>query len=874
MSINKYISFYDRLIGYWPLNGNSINKVSEHGQGTQTEMTYTTGKIDKCAVFNGSTSKIDQIGNVYDYSFIQNTGIFTINLWVKFTNYTTIPQYIMGNTPTSSEFGFYLGTEVVGRLEFAWTRGGGNYTSDAVVGIITDNNWFMLTVVGNGTRTNYYKNGQFFYAGVNHPGYASGPSTSQLSFGKITNFGPGNLNGQLEEIAIWSRALDTTEILRLYNNNQGFKLNNEYFYESGLITQFSLNRNYKNKINLQLQSSANQLTYDLGLNGYCGSFNGSNSYVVVPNQNIFNTNTITLNAWIKVNAFSTIYMGIFDKYVGSTSGFFLDIPSTIDTKVRFGLHTNLGYSEIFSPSTLLINNWYMITATYDGSVMKIYLNGQLQNSATIGATIINANDNLYVGGDGVSTFTFNGLIDEPAVWNRALSSLEITSMFNLGAASLYYGLLAFWQLDNNTNDFLGKYNATTSINITHTTGKFGQSAIFNGTSSRMITDALTGIPGSNYLSISLWFNTAVYDEAILISQYSTGIDNNAYYISLDQAGQGTITFGVMHSQGDAGNQQGISSINAYSLNVWNHLVCVFDGTAVGNSNKCKIYLNNTQLNLSFVGTWGSVVNPFITFPVWIGAITNYVPGYYNGQLDSIGVWNKALTANDINILNKQNLKLPITYQLAAYYPFNGNSTEELNTGNNGLDTQISYGQGYLDRAAIFNGIDSYIRINQIDSPTSTFTFACWIKFNTVGTLWQSIVRQGHSPINFDLRVNDLSEYVVFIVGTGAETLINTGIIATAGVWQHLTATYNWTTSTFQLYINAELKSTANFSAAGSYSFNNTSQAYNYTDIGRNINNNNSFVNGQMDETAIWTRILSSQDITEIYQRGLSGLSLI
>ncbi|MEK6883825.1 MAG: hypothetical protein AABY22_29620, partial [Nanoarchaeota archaeon] len=71
----------------------------------------TTGCIyGNCYTFDGVDDYIDT-GSVSSYSFIQNTGIFTLSQWVKFNNYTDVSQYIAGSTSTGVEKGFYFGTE-------------------------------------------------------------------------------------------------------------------------------------------------------------------------------------------------------------------------------------------------------------------------------------------------------------------------------------------------------------------------------------------------------------------------------------------------------------------------------------------------------------------------------------------------------------------------------------------------------------------------------------------------------------------------------------------------------------------------------------------------------------------------------------------
>jgi len=72
-------------------------------------------------------------------------------------------------------------------------------------------------------------------------------------------------------------------------------------------------------------------------------------------------------------------------------------------------------------------------ATYDGAWLKVYLNGVLANQAAWTNGIFPGNAPLVIGANLIHS-VFNGLIDEPAVYNRALSDTEIQAVYNAGSA--------------------------------------------------------------------------------------------------------------------------------------------------------------------------------------------------------------------------------------------------------------------------------------------------------------------------------------------------------------------------------------------------------------------------------------------------------
>ena len=75
--------------------------------------------------------------------------------------------------------------------------------------------------------------------------------------------------------------------------------------------------------------------------------------------------------------------------------------------------------------------WYHVAASYDGNYQKIYINGTLvKTSSDLNTVLSSGTSNYWIG---LSTAQyFRGLIDEVAIWNDALTSSEITALFNSG----------------------------------------------------------------------------------------------------------------------------------------------------------------------------------------------------------------------------------------------------------------------------------------------------------------------------------------------------------------------------------------------------------------------------------------------------------
>lgn len=199
----------DGLISYYKLDGNSTDSLSVNN-GTDSNITYTGGKINQCASFNGSAS----INTNSKFSFINTSGLFTINLWMKFNNFNSGSQFFMGNNPGNVSSGFYLGNSS-GNLSVYL-----HPTSPASInGVFTDNNWNMLTLTSDATTVYVYKNGNLF---------GTAPFTLNISvcpnnvtLGQINTFNSSRLNGFMDEVGFWSRRLSDSEVAKIYNAGGG-----------------------------------------------------------------------------------------------------------------------------------------------------------------------------------------------------------------------------------------------------------------------------------------------------------------------------------------------------------------------------------------------------------------------------------------------------------------------------------------------------------------------------------------------------------------------------------------------------------------------------------------------------------------------------
>jgi hypothetical protein len=103
--------------------------------------------------------------------------------------------------------------------------------------------------------------------------------------------------------------------------------------------------------------------------------------------------------------------------------------------------------------------------------------------------------------------------------------------------------------------------------------------------------------------------------------------------------------------GTLSTQRGYTTNASVPLNIWLHVVGVYDGLLTGDSNRLKIYVNGIQQTLSFAGGAIPSVLPSLTRPIRLG-FYEYAGGsyYFNGHIDMPMIWSRALRDSEIKQL--------------------------------------------------------------------------------------------------------------------------------------------------------------------------------------------------------------------------------
>jgi hypothetical protein len=402
-----YGSLTNGLVSYWKLDESSGTTASDsHGSndGTVTGATWTTGKLGNALSFNGTSDYVD-CGN--DASFdVSDT--FSVGCWFKSTMAgewlrTIITKY--GLTSITEFWGLgWIDTNVLGMV----IRDSLSVRNDAVasVGEGLDGNWHYLTGVVSTTDVKFYIDGVL-------------KQTTTRTAGSVLNDRPVMMGShlttysemELDEPAIWNRALTEDEVKKLY--------------EEGNPTPYPL-------------QDASYVSTE-GKFGTAILFTDADTYVSVPNTVFDGLTNVSVFAWIKTSEETPDDYIFSNASVGSSLDEFCLALTDEGTKLTILNKGSVYASDSFD--AINDGNWHHVGVIRDvvNEVLEVYVDKILVDSIDItgetSALEVDSNGSILgqkqgsVGGD--LTNSWIGSIDEFGVWNRVITEEEINILFEL-----------------------------------------------------------------------------------------------------------------------------------------------------------------------------------------------------------------------------------------------------------------------------------------------------------------------------------------------------------------------------------------------------------------------------------------------------------
>jgi len=158
------------------------------------------------------------------------------------------------------------------------------------------------------------------------------------------------------------------------------------------------------------------------------SFDGVNDWVTVPSNAALNLTTrMTLEAWVFPTAQGTLWRNVIIKE--RPGGEVYNLYANTDTGVPavFAVRSAAPTAPVGTTGTapVPVGAWTHLAVTYDGSMLRLYVNGVQAGSKAMTGSMVTSTGALRIGGNSIWGEYFQGQIDEIRIYNRALSGTEI-----------------------------------------------------------------------------------------------------------------------------------------------------------------------------------------------------------------------------------------------------------------------------------------------------------------------------------------------------------------------------------------------------------------------------------------------------------------
>jgi hypothetical protein len=654
--VDNYDPFGGGGVALYQLNGNATD-VSGNYNGTATSVTYGTGVFGQAGVFNGSTSQIS-FNNI---GFPSTT--MTVSAWIKPSS-TFLANGISGivawgNSASGQRRSlvYYQG----GQIGFSGYFAASNFTGTTV---LPTEQWSHIAFTLTGGIVTLYINGAFEDSGaVALNAYSS--TTAYIGTTEVTSTNE-HFNGSIDQTRVFNTVLTPLEVEALYTEELcicgGTVDTLDILDDSSCIALYPLDGN-ANDLSGNYSGTPTNVSYGVGEFDLAGVFNGSSGRVQIPSLFPSSyTSSVSFSCWFKTSVNDANLRTIIEPGEINSSGNFT--AYYVNGVLRLAYY-NLDGSGVSDGGTNIADgNWHNLVAVLNNLTgnLYFYLDGnntpEISHTFTSGS-IINtfSNQISHIGAayyQPIGYFRFmNGSIDQVRIFNKALNSTEVTTLYNETACTYtpaYEPIIedatdpfgdgseyALYEFDNNVIDSEGSYNGLASGNVAYTAGVFGQAINLTGTNASVeIPNFSTSDFSNKNVSVSCWVNM----------QSLVGASSKGAHLFIVASGSWAIqvsTNGIsMHKYLNGSNFYNLYYPITVNLNEWYHIVAT-DSTSTG----MKIYVNGIIVaSVNYTGAIDLTYNDI----GW---------GYYNGYQDRRGftgyvdqgrIFNKTLTASEVYAL--------------------------------------------------------------------------------------------------------------------------------------------------------------------------------------------------------------------------------
>ena len=164
------------------------------------------------------------------------------------------------------------------------------------------------------------------------------------------------------------------------------------------------------------------------------NFAGATKYMHIPAAALQGAySALSIELWMNTTQAAGDYVSLVERGNATANGGFGLLLTTSPYAINWNIFTSTGIKNLQSVASGLNNGqWHYIVGTWDGSTLRVYIDGTLSNSGattgTLGALALSPHFGVRVGG----TLSYTGSLDEVAFYTSALSATQIAQRYAAG----------------------------------------------------------------------------------------------------------------------------------------------------------------------------------------------------------------------------------------------------------------------------------------------------------------------------------------------------------------------------------------------------------------------------------------------------------
>ncbi|MEP7166772.1 MAG: LamG domain-containing protein [Candidatus Woesebacteria bacterium] len=690
---------------FWRMDEMSGTTINNSGYGGSTYNGTATGTVWNSAAACVGPSPCLYLDTDADtvsagaVTVINGASAFTFSTWLKPALVST-NSMIFSKADVSTDRSFQIKTDNTTASEIkvmvpVISSDTSTYFVTSGFGLSTTG--AQLTVVYDGTQSNanrvkVYKNGKIVAGSISGTLPSTITTSSEnLKLGKGDDTGSNALHALYDNVKFYTGALTPDQVIMDYNAgaaaNFGTGPTEATQSVDGIgsdpVGYWALDENTgttaKDKSGNNSDGTlTNGPVWVQGKIGQAVQFANTTNKITIPdnsNLDIADGEDVTITGWF-YRADATDSNMITAKRTGSAAantGWLLYLDGTIDT-LLFEIADGAQEYSVQSARTFVTPGWHHFAVVWDESSAagtKVFIDG-IDNTGTKTGTIgsignaSNATAMDIGNWEGTSS-PMEGIIDDLKFYKYTRTASQIAYDYDRGKA------MHWWKADECTGTTLNDSgnantlsNGTITVGVTGTnttagsctgstselwknsaTGKFNSGLYTDGTDDYADLGDLPNTETQSQLSWSFWVNpTSLATAKCIFCKANSAATQQGWFFRTDASTSTTLRVGIPTGTTDQSTYGSVTT--ALSNGAWKHVVAVFDGTATGNSNRLKIYINGKLQTTTYTGTIPAATTA-TTSNARLGAASD-TTDYFNGRTDDVRIFSYPLSLQQVQKL--------------------------------------------------------------------------------------------------------------------------------------------------------------------------------------------------------------------------------